>query len=339
MTAALGTTTQGTTTQGMTEQGVIRRKLTAARNEVPEGGPGADRCWRLALARAARDHLKTALEVPTLSLSRVGLAEVLEVPPDRALLAVLEGPGEGLGVLSIAPEILQAMVETLTIGRVAAGAATSRKPTRTDAAMIAPMIDAALCDLEDGLAQEADLVWAGGWRYASFLDDPRPLGLMLEDFGYRLLRAEVDLGHGARKGTITLALPAEGRGRLPTRASTKPARDDAQTQRAFAEALAEEVEGAECRLDAVLARLCLSLSRVVGLAVGDVLPLSGASLERVSIEGIDGRKMSEGKLGQNRGMRALRLGAAVADSRTPVSAVRPMAPLGETPPAGLRQTG
>jgi len=330
------------TSQDVANAGVIRRKVTTARYDPPEGGPGADRCWRLALARAGRDQLKAPLEVPSLTLGRIGLAELLELAPERALLAVLEGPGEGLGVLAIAPEIVQAMVESLTIGRVGAGAATSRKPTRTDAAMIAPMIDAALADLEENLAQEADLVWAGGWRYASFLDDPRPLGLMLEDFGYRILRAEVDLFHGARKGAITLALPAEGRGRLPVRPAGKPQRDEAQTQRAFAEALAEEVEGAECRLDAVLARLSLPLSRVAGLAVGDVLPLVGASLERVSVEGMDGRKLSEGKLGQNRGMRALRLGVTAADSRTPVVTLRqppgPAPALGDPPP-GFLQTG
>lgn len=311
--------------------GVIRRKLNNARIETPEGGPGADRCWRLALARAARDVLKTPLEVQSLVLGRTSLAEVLEVPPERALLAVLEGPGEGLGMLAISPGVLQAMTEMLTIGRVAVGTPAVRKPTRTDAAMVAPLIDAALADLETSLAQEADLVWAGGWRYASFLDDPRPLGLMLEDFSYRLLKAEVDLGHGGRQGGIILALPAEGRGRLPSRPAIRAATDEAQTHRAFAEALAEEVEASEARLEAVLTRVSLSLSRVVGLAVGDVLPLKVATLDKVSVEGLDGRKMAEGKLGQNRGMRALRLTSAVATGRTPVAPSEPVAQAAEAP--------
>jgi flagellar motor switch protein FliM len=97
---------------------VIRRKVTAARGEMAEGGPGADRGWRLALARAARDQLKAPLEVTMLAQARVSLAEVLEVPPDRAPVAVLEGPGEGLGMLALSPEVFQAMVEVLTIGRV-----------------------------------------------------------------------------------------------------------------------------------------------------------------------------------------------------------------------------
>lgn len=291
------------------QDGVIRRKVNAARGEIQEGGPGADRGWRLALARAARDQLKAPLDVKGLALSRVSLAEVLELPPSLALLAVLEGPCEGLGMLAIAPDLFPAMIEVLTIGRVQTSAAPPRKPTRTDAAMLAPLIDAALIDLEAGLAEEADLIWAGGWRYASFLDDPRPLGLMLEDISYRLLMAEVDLCHGARRGRLVLALPAEGRGQVPKRRTGPAPSDAAALGRAFADALADEVSQAEARLEAVLARLSLPLSRVLGLSVGDVLPLSAAALDRISVEGLDGRQMTEGKLGQNRGLRAVRLAA------------------------------
>ncbi len=39
---------------------VIRRKLAAGRLEVQDGAPGADRGWRLALARAANDDDRAA---------------------------------------------------------------------------------------------------------------------------------------------------------------------------------------------------------------------------------------------------------------------------------------
>lgn len=321
------------------DDNAIRRKIASARAEAQEGGPGADRNWRVALARAARDQMKLPLEVRSLALGRAGLAEVLELPPDRALIAVLEGPEEGLGVLTIAPEVLQAMVEILTIGKVSTSTPPpARRPTRTDAAMVAPMLDAALADLERSLEQEADLVWAGGWRYASFLDDPRPLGLMLEEFSYRVLQAELDLADGARQGRVQLILPAEGRGRPPVRAGTsRAASDEAHSHRAFAEALAEEVEAVECRLEAVLIRLSMPLSRILALAVGDILPIANASLDRVSLEGLNGRSLAEGKLGQNRGMRALRLGA-VTGTKAPAAQMAILPPLGgELPP--LRQTG
>lgn len=338
--------------EGVVVDGVIRRKVMAARGDLAEGGPGADRGWRLALARAARDQLKAPLEVTGLTQQRAGLAEVLEAPPDRALVVVLEGPGEGLGMLALAPEVYQAMVEVLTIGRVSAQAAAPRKATRTDAAMLAPMLDAALMDLEAGLATEADLVWAGGWRYASFLDDPRPLGLMLEDFAYRVVTAEVDIGQGARQGRVILALPAEGRGQRPRAVSGGAALEGAAAERRFTEALAETLGASEVRIEAVLTRIALPLARIAALAVGDELVLRDAALDRISLEGLDGRKTGEGRLGQNRGMRAVRLTSALAagggSARPPAGdamvAPAPQAKASSAPTAGsdlptdLRQT-
>jgi flagellar motor switch protein FliM len=286
------------------EQGIIRRKIAASRAVLAEGGPGADRGWRLALARAARDRLNLPLEVTQLALARRSLAELLEMPPDRGLIAVLQGPAEGLGLLVLAPAVLAAMIEVQTVGKVGSGALPNRRPTRTDAAMVAEMLDAALEGLELVLAQEADLIWAGGFRYGSFLDDPRPLGLLLEDTAYRVLTAEVSLGLGARTGQVLLALPAEGRGAVP---ALHHVHVDAQAGPAFAEALSVQVEGADCVLDAVLARVSLPLNRVLGLKVGEVVTLARAGIDRINFEGLDGRALAEGKLGQHRGMRAIRL--------------------------------
>lgn len=283
---------------------VLRRKILAARPQVAEGGPGADRGWRLALSRAARDDMKLALDVAGLTLDRRSLAELLELTPDRGLIAVLDGPRDGLGLLMISAPVLAGMIEAQTIGRVASGPVAPRKPTRTDAAMVAGMIDAALSGLEASLAQEADLVWAGGFRYASFLEDARPLGLLLEDTVYRVLTADVSLGQGARTGAVILALPAEGRGRMP-HTPTAPVVDVHGPS--FADALALQVEAADCVMQAVLARLSLPLSRLMDLQVGEVMALPRAGIDRISFEGLDGRAVAEGRLGQNRGMRAIRL--------------------------------
>ena len=286
-------------------QGIIRRKVAAARAEVAAGGPGADRCWRLALARAARDKLKAVLEFRSLALDRRSLAELMDLPPERSLIAVLDGPAEGLGVIMLDPQVLAGFIEAQTIGKIKSTELAARKATRTDAAMVAGLIDAALRGLEQALADEADLVWAGGFRYASFLDDPRPLGLLLEDTTYRVLKAVVDLGGGARSGEILLALPAEGRGIMPD--AKAGAGDAADHGHVFMQALSERVNGAHGGLDAVLARLTLPLNEVMMLTEGALLALPQAGLDRISLEGLDGRRVAEGRLGQNRGMRAIRL--------------------------------
>ncbi|TAG12122.1 MAG: flagellar motor switch protein FliM, partial [Rhodobacterales bacterium] len=194
----------------MTE--VIRRKIDRARQPQADGAPGADRGWRLALARATRDAMGLDLEVRRLQVLRASLAEILDIAPERALVSLLDGPEGGLGVLMFAPSVTAAMIEMQTLGRLAVQPAPPRKPTRIDAAMVAGVVDRALAGLDDTLAEEADRIWAGGFRYASFLEDLRPLALLLEEETYRVLLADVSLGDGAREGQVILVLPAVGRG-------------------------------------------------------------------------------------------------------------------------------
>jgi flagellar motor switch protein FliM len=303
----------------------LRRKIAAARAVQAVGGPGADRSWRYALARAASDTMDLALDVTGLRMQVQSLAEILELPFAGALIAVLQGPAEGTGLVVLTPEVVAALIEVQTLGRVNASALEPRKPTRTDAAMVAPVLDAALTLLESELAQEADLVWAGGFRYASFLDDPRPLGLVMEDFSYRLLASEVSLGLGARRGTIYLALPAKGRGVQPAYVAT-PALDEALAKQGFAQALAEQVEASGCVLDAVLGRVALPLGRVMALEVGTVIPLGRATIERLQVSTLSGVALVEGKLGQHRGMRAIRLALAEGAGFAPAAADEVSAP-------------
>ena len=113
---------------------------------------------------------------------------------------------------------------------------------------------------------------------------------------------------------MLLALPAEGRGSGPRRDAEEEA-VAAQAGPAFATALAEQVGAADCVLDAVLARLSLPIARVLELSVGDVLALPRASIDRLGLVGLDGHTVSEGRLGQSRGMRAVRLVAGETAAR------------------------
>lgn len=295
---------------------IIRRKIDRARPPQAEGAPGADRGWRLALARAARDAMGLDLAFHSLTIARRSLAEILEVVPDRALLAVLDGPQGGLGVIMLSASVTAAFIEKQTLGKVGTLPPALRKASRIDAAMVAGVIDRALAGLDETLADEADLAWAGGFRYASYLEDARPLGLMLEDEVYRVLSAEVSLGEGRREGQVIMVLPATGRGAGPIPA---PGLTETEVPQ-FAEALSARVMQADCRLDAVIGRLVLPLRRIMSLQVGETLVLPSAALDSVSLETVDGRNVAPAQLGQHRGMRALKLGeptAALASTAVP----------------------
>ena len=337
---------------------VIRRKIDRARPAQAEGAPGADRGWRLALARATRDAMGLDLDFRRLSITRLSLAEILEVAPERALIALLDGPAAGLGVIMLAPPVTSALIEMQTVGRLSARAPAPRRPSRIDAAMVAGVIDRALMGLDEALAEEADFAWAGGFRYASYLEEVRPLALLLEEEVYRVLTAEVALGGGAegtcggREGTVILILPAEGRGVCPV---PTPKTEDTVAPH-FTSALQAQVMQADCKLDAVVGRLRLPLRQIMALEVGQSLTLPNAALDAISLETLDGRQVAQARLGQHRGMRALKLSAMQAEARPPLDMASPMglgqpmmanpmmdAPLpmdlSEDPPPELREAG
>jgi flagellar motor switch protein FliM len=279
---------------------VLRRRLQRSMAEgVAMAGGVVERAWDMALRRAAQDMLSLRVDVTGCRLRRLSVAELLELPGARSLIGILDGPGEKLGVIVLSPEVMSGLVEVQTLGRVSANPPMARKPTRTDAAMVAGFFDAALAEMELGLHGTHELGAVAGFRYASFLDDPRPLGLMLEDAAWQVVEAEVALGGGIKSGRVLLALPARGRG--PDALAEDP------REAAFSAALMAQVGHAECRLDAILLRLQVDLTQMMALGVEDVLALPGASLDLVQLETPDGRRMATGRLGQARGMRALRL--------------------------------
>lgn len=317
---------------------ILRRKVLRGSQAGADGSPGADHGWRLALARAARDATGLLMTVEQMGLARRSLAELLELPPDRALVALLEGPGGGLGMIALSPGVTAALIGMQTVGRVPAPAASPRRPTRIDAAMASAVIDRALIGLEEALAEEADRVWAGGFRYGSFLEDIRPLGLLLDDQPYRVLDARLSLGEGGGEGRVILALPAEGKGRLPP---PRPVIEAAPAGPVFSQALGQLVLQSDCVLGAVIARTTLPLSAVMGLAPDQILPLLGAALDRVEVQGVDGRPVATARLGQHRGMRALRLTeiGPPASRTAPAQPAQPPAAPAVSPGTALKATG
>jgi flagellar motor switch protein FliM len=303
------------------------------------------RAWRLALARAARDQLKMTVGFSEVTCTQASLTEVLESPMQRALILMLQGRGEGMGLMILSGQMLAAMVEILTLTHLSAHApdeADLRKPTRTDAAMAVEFIDAALAGFESVMADSAGLAgaglagvggdWAAGYRYAAFIDDPRPLHLMLEDGDYHLLMADLVLEDGSRSGKIYLALPVpppalDLPAALPFDVSADPDPLSAvQEEDTFQADLAAQVQDLGVQLDASLAQISLPIERIMRLAVGEVLPLPLANLDHISLRGLDGFRVAGARLGQNRGMRALRL--------TDVASPRKADPALTVPPAG-----
>lgn len=308
-------------------QTVIRRKTEAGRPTQDGTAMTPARALGQALCRTAQDQMALPARIGKLVERRMTLADLPEALEERALLALLDGPGEGIGLLAMAPSLLAGLIEMQTMGRLAAVAPPGRRPTRTDAAMTIDFIDGVLAGFEQALAELEAVTWAGGFRYASYLDDPRPLGLLLEDAGYRVFEADLELGLGTpRTGRIVLALPAKGRGQPPRRAAGLLAEAPAPPAGSAADAefwqdqLQRTVLQAPVTLEAVLHRITLPLAAVLTFKPGMTLPVPLAALEDLRLEGLGGRRVGRGRLGQHQGFRAMRIcGEAEAEPPTQVA--------------------
>lgn len=280
------------------------RSFLQARQAVDLQEGGGAYGWPTALARGARDAAGLGLSVTSCRVAISSLGELMETLPDLSLVAMVNGPADGLGVMVLSPAVLAGAVEWQTLGRVLPTVPVARKPTRTDAVLVQPLIDRALQGLALATDGTDDMIWAAGFRYGSCLEDARALALILDDAPFRVLKAEVALAGGKKTGLVLLALPAEGRGPAPPQGA-----DLSETAAAmvFQAALTEQVNAAKVTMDAVIARVSLPLSQVMGLSPGELLRLPGASIDRIDVEAPGCARAAGGKLGQARGMRAVRL--------------------------------
>lgn len=273
-----------------------------------------------AIGRAADRIHRMPLFFDRVQWSEAALAELGELLPEGALVSVIEGPGDSLGIVGICPELLAAITEMQTAGRVSSRPAPPRRPTRTDGSICSDFINALLAELgaDPSLLPGRDRI--RGYRYASHLDDLRALDLLLEDGGFHLLSVGLRAGEaGQRNGQLVIAWPVDpaqpacesGNGAAPPEDCTK------------ATSLADAVLDAPFELRGILCRRRISLRELAALAPGDVVALPPDVLGAATLETALGQVLFRGKLGEMAGRHALRLladGASVAGTADPATA-------------------
>ncbi len=216
----------------------------------------------------------------------------------KDLLVLLDGPDGAIGLASVDRQVLTGVVEVQTIQQVTQMPVDEdRILTQTDAAMISPLIDGTLHSMAGALADSPIGEMLQGFRFGVMLEDARSASLLLDAAGYRAFRAQVDLALGRRKGSLSLILPE----RKPNPRTAAQDGSDAPGPHA---AILDRVPA---RLDAVLSRITLPLSRAQALKPGDVLKLSKDALDRVEILAGRGHMVAKGRMGQLNGARAVRL--------------------------------
>lgn len=301
---------------------IAARRAQAAPAPAPADPPPApvartpDRAVAGAIARAAERVHGLPLFFDRVTIGHATTAEFSELLAEHSLIAVVQGQGDALGAVAICPGLLTSLIEIQALGRISARPAAPRRPTRTDAAICVEFLNACLDELAAELAAHTGFAGMAGYRYASFLDDPRPLGLMLEDVGYRLVTITMRAGAaGQRDGQMIFLLPAAAARAAPA----IPAPDDPAAMPSAGAGdrsddtpglMADSVRAVPITLIGVLCRRQITLGELQSLAPGDRISLPPGALDAATIETAAGQTLFRGRLGERAGRHALRIAAA-----------------------------
>ena len=276
----------------------LQRKAGAGRPPPEPSALSPGSLMRKAVAQAAEDLQEMVAAVVGFGESRATLTELVEGLTDTTLLMSLSAADGRRGLAIVDVQIVTAVVEYLTTGRIVPKEAQDRRPTRTDAVMVSDFLDRTLGRFDDALTTLPDPPPVAGFRYSSVLVEPRVVQMALEDVSYRLYRLRIDLGRGARTGEVTLAFPFE---------RSRGAGSGPVDIEGWQKDLNAVVMQSEAPVRAVLHRVLMPLSQIARWTSGQVLEIPAIALSSVELEGIDGRVAATGRLGQVNGYRALRL--------------------------------
>ncbi|MCL6283456.1 FliM/FliN family flagellar motor switch protein [Ruegeria sp. 2012CJ41-6] len=282
---------------------VLARKIAQAGQSAVQTTRPLLRALRRGLAQASAGVSGPAMAVigaTENSLPRDSLSAHLQ---DQRLMLVLGEPG-GLNAAFCVDRIATAaMIRHQTMGEVSTQPPDDRPFTDTDAALLAPLAERLLTEAADLLGEAEDWLCMRSYRFENRQKKLSDLILILGQERYRLCDLVVDIGHGVCQGQITVILP-----------------DRPPEQVAEPEDVATEPVGLErnfglmrTELQVVLTRLQVPLSTLSGLKPGDALPLDSCQLDEAELLTIDGRAVARARLGQCRGMRALRLNETPPD--------------------------
>ena len=277
----------------------VQRKLTAASNGPQTGERTALRALRLGFARAAATVCDLPLVVIGATQRRACTDEVPNYIREDWLLLLLDGSDGQIGALLFDPNSIAALIQHQTMGAVSGGATGDRAFTETDAAMVAPLVDAMLQKAGELVQVAPDARCLTGYSFGARSEDARSLVLALEMDQYRVFELSLDFTGGIVQGTACLILPVPPEP-VPTKSSSSGPR------------LYKAVGGASADLNAVICRVQVTLAELSEMTPGDVIPLTMGRFEKTELLAISGQRITTGQLGQSSGFRAVRLAGYMA---------------------------
>ncbi|MCR8825766.1 FliM/FliN family flagellar motor switch protein [Pseudosulfitobacter koreensis] len=283
---------------------VLHRKTAAGQQQHQARSVTVAKAMRLSIAKVAKDVFNMAMQAIGLVVEERSQEACIEMMDDIALLVLLDGPQGRVGAAMIDAGLVGGLIQQQTMGRVLPAMDDPRPMTETDAAMCAPMLDALFERAANAVEDEADRALLQGYSFGVRAEEPRLVGMALEEPVYRVIRLTLDQARGARQGDLVLFLPPVADPDDGTRSIADHAEVSAEGATAN---LTDVVMHLEAELMVQLCQLRMNLADLTGLAAGDTLLLPLGTFPKTRIIAQSGKCLGTGTLGQVDGLRALKL--------------------------------
>ncbi|WBU53320.1 FliM/FliN family flagellar motor switch protein [Paracoccus sp. SCSIO 75233] len=297
--------------------GVLRQYLARVKSRAADISPPVivprqtpDRAAAIAVGRAAQRACRMPVLPTAVRIGQSTLAEMPELLPDAPLILVVEDQHGALGVVALCGALLASVIESQSLGRVLPHPPRIRRATRTDASICADFVNILLAELSTEMTANGGDQTLGRFRFASFLEDARPLELMLEDIGYRTIRVAFRAGEGGvRDCALTCFLPGGCDVPPPQRPHASDELRHGDQPSLVTGTLARAVRSAPITLRAVLCRRRIPLRELKQVKPGSLISLPRDAIDLLSLETASGMPVLRGRLGKLHGSHAMRIRA------------------------------
>ena len=266
----------------------LARMIRPASAGLGDDVPGLIACLDAAISRTARERFDVAAGIDITGFETLGPTEFVARLPGPAIHWPLRIADIGVGLLMIDSLMINGLVELATGAPDKLVFRDKRRPTEIDAALSLPFCKDFLATFAAELAQQRDLPQLPDVEFDDPETDPPRVELCLEKGAYDVIFGNVSLQEGLRGGAMVLALP--GKFRRPSEGSSAVT--------GWARALEQNILAAPLCLRADIDRLSLTISSLLDLKPGDILPISPESLSAVTLCAGNGTILLRGQLGQ-----------------------------------------
>lgn len=274
---------------------VLQRKASAQRRALGGGTWSVSRALGRALSISADALWGLSLVARPTGDEIVAVDRAASRIDEDQLLVILEHETGPRGLMALDRDVVTGLIDVQTLGRVMRFPSDARAFTPTDAAMTAPLIDAALPRLASMLSAQPDMAHMQNYRFGALVEDVQTASLALDAESYHLVAFGVDLAQETRSGGILFLFPEP----------PKLAEQDKSASPGKHEAV---LKLAPVRMQAVLTRIHIALDRAQALRPGDVLTISPQTTTSATLVLSGGHVVARGMLGQMDGFRAIRIG-------------------------------